>query len=220
MLHNALKSRSTQVKRTLSVGVVGFPNTGKSSIINSLTRRLGQGDKVVTGAEAGITKESRPVKLDKGITLLDSPGIVFPSASTTDHISLLLLNVLPSSAILDVRPAIEKILKTLAEAGVLNELSDVYGIPGLTMSDYLDTTTDFLVQVARKRGRIGPGGVPLLEAAGRIVLNDWFQGKIKWWREPPSDVATTSDEKAVVSEWAEEFDIDALLKDADVEMKG
>jgi nuclear GTP-binding protein len=219
-LHNALKSRSTRVKHSLAVGVIGFPNTGKSSIINALTRRLGQGDKVVTGAEAGVTKESRSIKLDKGITLLDSPGIVFPTSSTTNQVSLLLLNVLPSSAILDVRPAIDEMLKRVASAGLLDEFAEVYGIPGLTMSDYLDTTSEFLIQVARKRGRLGRGGVPLMESAGKVVLNDWFQGKIKWWCESPVDVAQTSDQKMVVSEWAEEFDIDALLKDVDVEMKG
>jgi len=219
LLHNALKSRSAQVRHTLSVGVIGFPNTGKSSIVNALTRRLGQGDKVVTGAEAGLTKESREIKLDKAITLLDSPGIVFPS-STTDETSLVLLNVLPSSAVLDVRPAIDEILKRMATAGLLNELTGFYGISEVSVSEYVDSTTDFLVQVARKRGRLGRGGIPLLESAGKVVLNDWTSGRIKWWCEPPMNNIATTDEKAVVSEWAEAFDVEALLRDADVEMTG
>jgi nuclear GTP-binding protein len=218
LLHNALKSRSTQVKHTLSVGIIGFPNTGKSSIINALTRRLGQGDKVTTGAEAGLTKESRQIKLDNAITLLDSPGIVFPS-SITDSTTLVLLNVLPSSAILDIRPAIDEILKRLAAAGLLSELSKVYGIPEISVSEYIDSTTEFLVHVARKRGRLGKGGIPMLESAGRIVLNDWAMGKIKRWCEPPVNSMAATDEKVIVSEWAEIFDIDALLKDTDIEMK-
>jgi nuclear GTP-binding protein len=217
LLHNALKSRSAQVKHTLSVGVIGFPNTGKSSIINALTRRLGQGDKVTTGSEAGLTKESRQIKLDNAITLLDSPGIVFPGSD--DETTLVLLNVLPLSSVLDVRPAIEEILKRLARGGLLKELSNVYGIPEITVSEYFDYTTELLVQVARKRGRLGRGGVPMLESAGRIVLNDWAMGKIKWWFEPPVNTTSMTDEKVVVSEWAEAFDIDALLKETDVEMK-
>jgi nuclear GTP-binding protein len=216
LLHNALKSRSTQLKHSLSVGIIGFPNTGKSSIINALTRRLGQGDKVVTGSEAGLTKESRQIKLDNAINLLDSPGIVFPTEA--EQTTLVLLNVLPSSAVLDVRPAIDEILARLSKAGLLQELADTYGIPGLAMSEYTDSTTEFLVQVARKRGRLGRGGIPLLESAGKIVLNDWCAGRIKWWCEPPA-VEQNTDEKVVVSEWAEAFDIDALLKDVDVEMK-
>jgi nuclear GTP-binding protein len=216
LLHNALKSRSTALKRTLSVGIIGFPNTGKSSIINALTRRLGQGDKVVTGSEAGVTKESRQIKLDNAIMLLDSPGIVFPTHH--DPTAMVLLNVLPSSAVLDVRPAIDMILERLGGAGLLGELSSVYGIPEITMSEYVDTTTDFLVHVAKKRGRLGRGGVPMLDAAGKIVLNDWAMGRIKWWCEPPATTEST-DEVAVVSEWAAAFDIDALLGDTDVEMK-
>ena len=216
LLHNALKSRSAHLKHNLSVGVIGFPNTGKSSVINALTRRLGQGDKVVTGAEAGLTRESRQIKLDSAITLIDSPGIVFPNESS-DQTSLVLLNVLPPSAVLDVRPAVDEILRRLGNTGMLTELSKFYGI--LEVSECRDNTTDFLVQVARKRGRLGRGGVPLLESAGRLVLNDWTSGRLKWWTEPPSENPSATDEKAVVSEWAEAFDIEALLKDTDVEMK-
>jgi nuclear GTP-binding protein len=158
------------------------------------------------------------VKLDNGITLLDSPGIVFPNTNI-DQTALVLLNVLPSSAILDVRPAIDEIIKRLSMAGLLKNLTDVYGIPEMTVSEYVDSTTEFLVQVARKRGRLGRGGVPLLESAGKVVLNDWSLGRIKWWCEPPAVQVDIADEKAVVSEWAEAFDIDALLKDADIEMK-
>lgn len=166
-----------------------------------------------------MTKETRSVKLDNGITLLDSPGIVFPSTNV-DQTALVLLNVLPSSAILDVRPAIDEIIRRLARTPVLlKDLADVYGIPEFTVSEYIDSTTEFLVQVARKRGRLGRGGIPLLESAGKIVLNDWSLGKIKWWCEPPAAPVDIADEKAVVSEWAEAFDIDALLKDGDIEMK-
>jgi nuclear GTP-binding protein len=218
LLHNALKSRSSQLKHSLSVGIIGFPNTGKSSIINALTRRLGQGDKVTTGSEAGITKESRQVKLDSGIMLLDSPGIIFPS-TVTDQTTLILLNVLPPSAVLDVRPAIDEVLRRLEMMGLLGELAQFYGIAETSMSAYIDSTTDFLVQVARKQGRLGKGGIPLLESAGKIVLNDWSSGRIKWWCEPPATPNDTLDEKAVVSEWADVFDIDILLKEEDVEMK-
>lgn len=173
---------------------------------------------MITGSEAGLTKESRQIKLDNGITLLDSPGIVFPS-TTSDQTALVLLNVLPPAAVLDVRPAMEEILKRLGRAGLLGELARFYGIPDISMSEYIDSTTEFLVQVARKRGRLGKGGIPLLESAGKVVLNDWSAGRIKWWCEPPATPVDVTDEKAVVSEWAEAFDIDALLKDVDVEME-
>jgi nuclear GTP-binding protein len=221
LLHNTLKSRSAALKHTLSVGVIGFPNTGKSSIINALTRRLGHSEKVVvSGAEAGLTKLSQSVRLDGSISLIDSPGIVFPHTGEGEEVRLVLLNVLPSTAVLDPRPAVTEILARMArrESG-LEELAAVYGVPGMVVSEYVDSTTEFLVQVARKRGRLGRGGIPLLESAGRIVLNDWCAGRLHWWSDPPAGETHLEDVKAVVAEFAAEFSIENLLCDTDTLMR-
>lgn len=55
---------------------MGFPNVGKSSLINSLKR-----SKVASvGATPGVTRSMQEVQLDKNVKLLDCPGIVFSSA--------------------------------------------------------------------------------------------------------------------------------------------
>lgn len=71
-------SRSNDVKSVISVGVVGLPNVGKSSVINSLKRS----NVVHTGNVPGITKSVQEIHLDKHIRLLDSPGLV---TSTADN---------------------------------------------------------------------------------------------------------------------------------------
>ncbi|NXI35638.1 NSN1 protein, partial [Galbula dea] len=68
-------SRSGEVKTTITVGVVGYPNVGKSSLINSLKRSRACG----VGAAPGITKCLQAVQLDRHIQLLDCPGVVMES---------------------------------------------------------------------------------------------------------------------------------------------
>ena len=67
MLIQLLKndSRSHNIKKAITVGVVGYPNVGKSSLINSLKRSRAVG----VSAQAGFTKVVQEVKLDKKVML-------------------------------------------------------------------------------------------------------------------------------------------------------
>ena len=84
ILKNYARVEDTQNKQTISVGVVGFPNVGKSSLINSLKRSRA----AATGNTPGVTKAMQEIQLDKNIILLDSPGVVL---STKDHTDSLIL---------------------------------------------------------------------------------------------------------------------------------
>lgn len=253
-LLRALKSYAAahNLKRAVSVGVVGYPNVGKSSIINALLSRVGGGmgkKACPTGAEAGVTTGVRSVKIDSKLTLLDSPGIVFPSVS--DSVSggssklsqedtkahLVLLNAVPPKQINDPVRAVSLLLKRMSSSPeLLQNLLDVYGVPPL-MAMNGDVTTDFLVQVARRRGRLGRGGIPNLEAAAMTVVTDWRDGRIQGWVEAPEqeqqqktsgmkqipsllntseDSEVLADHTVIVSEWAEEFKLDGLWGDIDV----
>jgi len=66
-----------KAKQLITVGVVGFPNVGKSSVINSLKRTKA----AATGNTPGVTKVCKEIQLDKNIVLIDSPGVVL---TTTD----------------------------------------------------------------------------------------------------------------------------------------
>ncbi|RGP59791.1 nuclear gtp-binding nug1 [Fusarium longipes] len=258
-LFKALKSfaASRQLKRSVSVGVIGYPNVGKSSVINALLSRMsgkgGSSSKACpAGAEAGVTTSIRSVKIDSKLTLLDSPGVVFPSSSSTQsaglvslknateaHAHLVLLNAVPPKQIDDPIPAVTLLLKRLsASQDLMEKLTNVYDIPALLPSRADgDVTTDFLVQVARKRGRLGRGGVPNLSAAAMTVVTDWRDGRIQGWVEPPvlavESTATATkpiiknagedevaaDQKQIVTEWAAEFKLEGLWGDdsADVD---
>lgn len=233
-LLRALKSYANdkQLKRSVTVGIIGYPNVGKSSVINVLCARLSGSSSssrsaCPTGAEAGITRSLREVQLDNKLKLLDSPGIVFPSLSssvdseTATKAHLALLSALPPKQITDPVPAISLLLK---RSSVLPSLLKTYDLPPLLSAPNGDLTTDFLVQVARKRGRLGRGGVPNLNSAAMSVLSDWRDGRIQGWVDVPPirEEEQGEDQKRVVKEWSKEFKLEGLWgngeRDADEDM--
>ena len=257
-LFRALKSyaASRNLKRAISVGVIGYPNVGKSSVINALLARLtnnGRSQRTAcpAGAEAGVTTSIRSVKIDNRLTLLDSPGIVFPSATSSSssfvpknateaHAHLVLLNAVPPKQIDDPIPAVTLLLRRLsAMPDLMDRMTKVYDLPPLLANpDSGDATTDFLIQVARKRGRLGRGGVPNVNAAAMTVVTDWRDGRIQGWVEAPAAPAQKSvgkaggkiegeavmaDQKVIVTEWAQEFKLEGLWsgeeEQADVEVE-
>ncbi|GME71216.1 unnamed protein product [Ambrosiozyma monospora] len=207
----ALKSYSqkSNLKRAIVVGIIGYPNVGKSSIINALTaKHKGVANSKVcpVGNQAGVTTSLREIKVDNKLKILDSPGIVFPSVSTggkgnnsngngnnnrktkrQQEAELALLNALPPNQIIDPVPAVTLLLKKLAKSDEMAEsFKKFYGLPALPSSNLTEFTNQVLIFLARKMGRLGKGGIPNLQSAGLAVLNDWRDGKFVGYTLPKS----------------------------------
>lgn len=77
-----------QIKKSITVGVIGLPNVGKSSLINSLKRS----HVVNVGATPGLTRSMQEVHLDKNVKLLDCPGVVMLRSAGGSDSSIALRN--------------------------------------------------------------------------------------------------------------------------------
>jgi nuclear GTP-binding protein len=76
---------SSKSKMSLTVGFIGEPNVGKSSVLNSLCRNSRS---VKVGAEAGVTKHIQEIQLDSQIKLIDSPGVIYSGNDDDPHVIL------------------------------------------------------------------------------------------------------------------------------------
>lgn len=153
----------------VTVGLVGMPNVGKSSVINSLKR-----DAVVkVGDMPGITRGLQEIHLDKTVRLLDTPGVVF--SAEKGGVAGILLNSVKVDKLPDIRAPVEELL---ARFGAQN-LAMVFNTPAFSDS------TSFLRHVAEARGKIRKGGAPDLDAAARAVLQDVRSGKVPFYTLPP-----------------------------------
>lgn len=152
----------------ITVGVFGYPNVGKSSVINSLTRRKAAS----VSSQAGHTKSIQEIEIDSKVTLIDSPGVVL---SGEDEVTLLLRNTIKAEDVVDLSRAVEEILKRVSK----EELLKLYKI-----ADFA-SPAEFIVNVALRTGKLKKGGVPNVEEASRIVVRDWNEGRLKYYVAPP-----------------------------------
>jgi len=188
--------RSKDIRTSIRVGVVGFPNVGKSSIINSLKRSRACN----VGAIPGVTKTMQEVQLDKHIVLLDSPGVVL-AQKNKDEAGAALRNALKVENLEDAIPAVEAILRRTNTTQVML----YYRIPKFADAH------EFLVLMAKRFGRLLRGGIPDAEAAARHLIRDWNTGKIKYFTQIPDNYERPVHISAeIVSQMAKEFNIQSL----------
>ncbi|EGC31276.1 hypothetical protein DICPUDRAFT_82812 [Dictyostelium purpureum] len=181
-------SRSLNIKTSVSVGIIGYPNVGKSSLINSLKRTRSVG----VGATPGFTKIAQEVHLDKNVKLLDSPGIV-PVKGNVDE-NIILRNVVKLEKVADPIAPVEAILQRCSQKQIL----EIYEIAEFS------STVEFLSQVANKRKKVGKGGIADLHATALSVIRDWTGGKIPFYTQPPKIQVKST----IVNQFSDELNID------------
>jgi len=156
------------------VGMVGYPNVGKSSTVNALVAEKKTG----VSATPGKTKHFQTLELGSGLLLADCPGLVFPSF-TSSRSELVCNGVLPIDRLTDVRQPISivanRISRTIFEATYKLRLP----LPALHEDQQRRATAGELLRAySAARGLTVQHGRPDEQRAGRIILKDYINGKL------------------------------------------
>jgi ribosome biogenesis GTPase A len=150
------------------VGVLGYPNVGKSSLINALKGH----QSASTSIESGHTHSVQQIRIDKGIMLLDTPGVIpYTDKDMIMH---------AMTGAIDFNKSKEPDL-------VVMEL--MVKFPGRIEAHYkISTDADDeqrILEIATKCNILKKGGEPDLLRAARMILKDWQTGKIEGSTLPP-----------------------------------
>ncbi|KAK0551397.1 hypothetical protein OC845_002204 [Tilletia horrida] len=168
--------------RVLTVGLVGYPNVGKSSTINAL---LGS-KKVSVSATPGKTKHFQTLHLSPEVILCDCPGLVFPQFATTSA-ELIVDGVLPIDQMREYTAPAELVAKRIPK----DILEGEYGFPIDTLpveegGTGEATGLEVLSAYARARGFVRQGqGNPDESRSARYVLKDYVNARLLYCHPPP-----------------------------------
>ncbi|XP_050765688.1 nucleolar GTP-binding protein 2 [Gymnogyps californianus] len=157
-------------KKQISVGFIGYPNVGKSSVINTLRSK-----KVCSVAPiAGETKVWQYITLMRRIFLIDCPGVVYPSGDTE------------TDTVLKGVVQVEKIKSPEDHISAVLERAKPEYIRKTYKIDSWKDTEDFLEKLASRTGKLLKGGEPDVQTVSKMVLNDWQRGRIPFFVKPPN----------------------------------
>ncbi|NWV13059.1 LSG1 GTPase, partial [Ptilonorhynchus violaceus] len=183
-MHNGPRVKDGEV----NVGLVGYPNVGKSSTINTI---LGN-KKVSVSATPGRTKHFQTLYVEPGLCLCDCPGLVMPSFVSTKA-EMICSGILPIDQMRDHVPPISLI--SFAWAYVCqhiprNILEATYGINIIRPREDEDpdrkpTAEELLTAYGYMRGFMTSHGQPDQPRSARYVLKDYVSGKLLYCHPPP-----------------------------------
>ena len=161
-------------KKQISVGVIGYPNVGKSSVINTLISKKS----CKVAPIPGETKIWQYITLFKRISLIDCPGVVVDTAGDTETESVL-KGVVRAERLETPEDFIQPILEKVKREHIAGQYKFT------KEESKWETVTDLLETIAKKAGRLLKGGEPCIRSAAITVINDFQRGRLPHYVAPP-----------------------------------
>jgi ribosome biogenesis GTPase A len=148
-----------------SIAVVGYPNTGKSSVINALSGRHA----APTSSQAGFTKGKSSIRLKEDVYLMDTPGVI--PLDEYDQFTLMLFSAKSPNQLKDTEVLAMRLLEWLPTQKVWSDwIFRTYGINPQGDGE------EQLAELALHWKKVRKGGVPDLHSAGIKLIQDWQSG--------------------------------------------
>lgn len=158
-----LRYKNKGVNKTIRAMVIGIPNCGKSTLINSLIAKK----RTVTGDKPGVTRGKQWVSIDTYIDLLDMPGTLYPDFSDQEKATNLAIVGSIKEDILDIVELAYEILKFLRRE-YCDRLIEKYSLKEVPTDDSL-----LLDLIARRRGFVVRGGEYDYERTAKAIIQDF-----------------------------------------------
>ncbi|KAL2038439.1 hypothetical protein N7G274_008778 [Stereocaulon virgatum] len=185
-LENApeVKDKEGEQLQKTTIGLVGYPNVGKSSTINALIGAK----KVSVSSTPGKTKHFQTIHLSPDVILCDCPGLVFPNFATTKA-ELVCSGILPIDQLREFTGPAGLVAQRIPQAF----FEALYGVkihtrPQEEGGTGVPTAEELLIAYAVARGFTKTGqGQPDESRAARYVLKDFVSGKLPFCHPPPND---------------------------------
>lgn len=162
-------------KKQISVGVIGYPNVGKSSVINTLISKKS----CKVAPIPGETKIWQYITLFKNIYLIDCPGVVVDTRGDTETDSVL-KGVVRAERLETPEDFIDPILKAVRR----EHIAARYGLPKEGEGTWT-SAIDLMEKIAKNAGRLLKGGDPCLRSAAMYLILDFQRGRLPHFVAPP-----------------------------------
>jgi len=177
-------------KKQISVGVIGYPNVGKSSVINTLISKKS----CKVAPIPGETKIWQYITLFKRISLIDCPGVVVDTAGDTETESVL-KGVVRAERLENPEDFIQAIVDKVKREHIAGQYK--FTKEESKWKDVLQ----LLETIATKAGRLLKGGDPCIRSAAITIIHDFQRGRLPHYVAPPElkdDVEENKSGNAVV----------------------
>jgi ribosome biogenesis GTPase A len=176
-------------KKRIHVGVIGYPNTGKSSVINFISHR----GAAKTSKQAGWTKGMQKIRMSEDILILDTPGVIPASLYSSESNSFAKDVKVGGRTYSNVKNPEDVVYYLISAPEPKDEnnltekekiLADEAERNSRAIRKFYDIKSDgdmndLIEELGEKKRFLGKGGKVDVDRTARIILRDWQEGKIK-----------------------------------------